>query len=171
MNTILATDRLVLREMDMSDLDFFAGLLSNPKVMRYYPKLYSRKEAQESIDRQMFRYKLNGHGLWIIEEKQSGNPVGTLGLLMQVVDYKAEPEIGYMLHPSYWKLGYATEAGIATRDYAFATLNRPYVISLIRPINLPSQAVAKRLGMQISRRTIFANLEHYVFRVDRGNYS
>jgi [ribosomal protein S5]-alanine N-acetyltransferase len=168
MNAIIETDRLILREMEMSDLDFFAGLLSDLRVMRYYPKLYSRKEAQAALERQIFRYKLNGRGLWLMEDKNLRCPAGVLGLLIQVVDFKAEPEIGYMLHPTFWKRGYATEGGIATRDYAFNTLKLPHVISLIRPVNLPSQAVAKRLGMQLNRRTIFYNLEHLVFRIDRS---
>jgi len=162
----IETERLLLREMDRNDLDFFAELFSNSKVMRYYPRLYSRKESQASLEKTLFRYKLNGRGLWLVEDKRQQCPAGVMGIQMQVVQNKAEPEIGYLLHPDFWKLGYATEAGIATRDYAFGTLQLPYVISLIRPINLPSQAVAKRLGMSLDRHTIFANLEHLVFRID-----
>lgn len=166
MKVVIETKRLLLREMEERDLDFVAGLYSDPLVMRFFPKLYSRKEAQASLERQIFRYKINGHGFWIMEDKQLKKPVGQLGLAMQVVNFKAEPEIGYILHRDHRHKGYATEGGIATRDYAFGTLNYPYVISLIRPINLPSQAVAKRLGMKISRKTSFYNLEHFVFRVE-----
>ena len=166
MNVLIETRRLILQELDMNDLDFFAGLFSNLKVMRYYPKLYSRRESQARLERQLYRYELDGYGLWLMQEKQTLKPAGVLGLLRQVVDFKAETEIGYLLHPDFWKQGYATEGGIATRDYAFSRLRLPYVISLIRPANLPSQAVARRLGMQISRRAVFCNLEHFVYRVD-----
>jgi [ribosomal protein S5]-alanine N-acetyltransferase len=167
MNLILETERLRLRELEEQDFSFYAGLFSNPLVMRFYPKLYSARESRRSFERQLFNYRLNGSGLWLIETKQGSARAGVLGLLNQVVDFKVEREIGYLLHPDFWKHGYATECGIAVRDYAFSTRNLPYVISLIRPVNLASQTVARRLGMQISRRTIYANLEHFVFRVDR----
>lgn len=167
MKTVIETERLILREMTQEDLDFLVLLMSNPKVMKHFPKLYSRQEVEKSIERNLFRYKIHGHSFWILQDKASAETVGQLGLIMQVVDNKAEPEIGYQLLPQHWHKGYATEAAVATRDYAFEKLKYPYVISLIRPVNLPSQAVAKRVGMQVQRKTLFHNMEHLVFRIDK----
>ncbi|MBX9723460.1 MAG: GNAT family N-acetyltransferase [Candidatus Obscuribacterales bacterium] len=169
MKVVIETERTFLREMSMDDIDFVAGLLSNQKAMRYFPKLYSRKEAQQAIEKHMFRYKLQGHSVWIMEDKKLAKPVGYLGLVMQSVERKAEPEIGYILHPDYWKCGYATEGATATRDYAFETLNYPYVISLIRPINEPSQAVARRVGMKIDRKVDFFDNAHYVYKLNKAD--
>ena len=44
----------------------------------------------------------------------------------------------------------------------------PHAISLIRPENVPSQAVARKLGTVAERKTIFAGMEHCVFKVARG---
>ena len=52
---ILETPRLILREMSLADLDFVAAMLADPEVMRYYPKCYSRQEAETWIGRQMNR--------------------------------------------------------------------------------------------------------------------
>jgi RimJ/RimL family protein N-acetyltransferase len=57
----------------------------------------------------------------------------------------------------------ATEAAIASRDHAFERLGLRRVISLIRPENTPSQAVALRIGMQPERRSQHAGFEHIVF--------
>jgi RimJ/RimL family protein N-acetyltransferase len=46
---ILETSRLKLREIESADLDFIAGMLGNPKVMKYWPKIYSREEAENWI--------------------------------------------------------------------------------------------------------------------------
>lgn len=170
MNVIMETKRLIIREMDMMDLDFMTELMSHPLAMKHFPKLYSRKEVGQIIERQQLRYKLNGHGAWMLIDKETGSPVGDLGLVMQSVEYKAEPEIGYVLHPDHWHKGYATEGVIATRDYAFNTFKYPYVISLIRPVNLPSQAVAKRAGMKATRKVHFFNFEHIVFRIDKADW-
>ena len=164
---ILATERLALRELVPADLDFVAGMLGHPEVMRYYPKVHTRAEAEGWLNRQRERYARDGHGLWLVSERQSGEPVGQVGLLTQLVDDAREPEVGYLLHRPYWHRGYATEAAAVVRDYAFAVRGHPYVISLIRPENAPSQAVARRLGMAPTRTTTFAGYTTLVFRVDR----
>jgi len=137
MRAILETPRLRLREMSLGDLEFVAAMLSHPEVMRFYPKLYSRQEAEAWIERQLGRYARNGHGLWLAEDRATGEPVGQVGLVMQPLDGAEEPEIGYLIHRPYWRQGLATEAALATRDWSFGTLGLPRVISLIRPENLP----------------------------------
>lgn len=169
MKKVIETPRLIIRELTMDDLEFMVELMSDPRTMRYFPKLYSRKETATLLEAHIFRYQLHGHGLWMLHDKQLNRPVGRLGLVKHSVDHKAEPEIGYILHADFWHKGYATEGAIAAKDYAFNELNYPYVISLIRPVNLPSQAVALRVGMTARRRTMFFNMEHIVFRIDNTN--
>jgi RimJ/RimL family protein N-acetyltransferase len=166
-----ASSRLVFRELSPGDLDFVAAMLSHPEVMRYYPQLYSRQEAQEWIERQLGRYARNGHGLWLVQDRATGEPRGQVGLLMQSFDGMngvEEPEIGYLIHRPFWRQGLATEAALATRAWAFETLGLDRVISLIRPENLPSQGVARKLGMTPEKRAQFHGLEHIVFAVRKG---
>jgi RimJ/RimL family protein N-acetyltransferase len=141
-------------------------MLAHPDVMRYYPKCYSRAEAEGWVQRQMDRYVRDGHGLWLVQDKNSGEPIGQVGLLLQQVDEVAEPEVGYLIHRPFWRRGYATEAALATRDFAFAA-GRDHVICLIRPENVPSQGVARKLGMAITKTTVFAGFDHCVFAAAR----
>ena len=164
---VFETARLRAREMSLDDLDFIASLLSDPEVMRFYPKLYSREEARGWVEKQSRRYEEHGHGLWLILDRQSGTPVGQVGLLTQTLDGVEEPEVGYMIDRRFWRRGYASEAALATRDLAFERFGYPYVISLIRPENVPSQGVARKLGMVSDRITTFVGLAHHVFRVER----
>src|SRR6185295_12540944 len=76
MNQILETKRLTLREMTIADLDFISSMLAHPEVMEYYPKCYSRVEAEAWIQRQIGRYRSHGHGLWLASEKEANEPVG-----------------------------------------------------------------------------------------------
>jgi [ribosomal protein S5]-alanine N-acetyltransferase len=163
---ILETPRLILREMSSDDLDFIAAMLAHPEVMQYYPKCYSREEAAVWIERQMRRYARHGHGLWLAIEKATSEPLGQVGLLIQQVHGIEEKEVAYLIHRPFWRRGFATEAGIAARDYAFAVLGRQRVIALIRPENAPSIGVARKLGLKEEPdRVQHSGFEHIVFSV------
>lgn len=166
---ILETSRLVLREItrDPQDLDFAAAMLGDPEVMRFYPHPLSREEAAAWVERAIARYARDGHGLWQVVEKETGARAGHVGLAMQEVDGAWLPEVGYLLHRPFWKKGYATEAACASRDYGFA---RGYerIISLVRVVNLPSAAVARRMGMEVEGHTERAGFDHYVFATRKG---
>ena len=163
MRFVLETDRLALRELCLEDLDFVATMLADPEVMRFYPKCYSREESTGWIERQLERYSRDGHGLWLVLERETGQPVAQVGLTVQQVDGRPQPEVGYLVHRPFWRRGFASEAAAATRDHAFGALGLPRVISLIRPENLPSQGVARRVGMEPEGRAMHAGLEHLVF--------
>jgi RimJ/RimL family protein N-acetyltransferase len=168
--TILETPRLVLRELTVGDLDFVAAMLAHPEVMRYYPKCYSRAEAGDWLQRQLDRYASHGHGLWHVRDKATGEPIGQVGLIPpRPIIGADETEIGYLIHRPFWRLGFASEAAAACRDYAFDVLDRPRVISLIRPENLPSQGVARKIGLTPEDfRVEQAGLEHMVFSLARA---
>lgn len=168
MSDFPASPRLTFRELTAGDLDFVAGMLGHPEVMRYYPKVRTREESMAWIERQLDRYARDGHGLWLVSDRATGEPRGQVGLVMQEIDGVAEPEIGYLIHRPFWRQGLATEAALATRAWAFETRGLPRVISLIRPENLPSQGVAGKLGMTPEKRTHFFGFETIVFSVRNG---
>jgi RimJ/RimL family protein N-acetyltransferase len=170
MKTILETPRLVLREMVPTDLDFLAAMLAHPEVMRYYPKCYSREEAEGWLRRTFDRYAQYGHGWWLVLDRATGEPRGQVGLLPQTIDDKMETEIGYMIHRSFWRQGLASEAAAACRDYAFNTLQRERVIAQIRPENLPSQGVARKIGMAPGPHRMFSGFDHTVFSLTRADW-
>ena len=169
MKIILETPRLVLRELTLDDLDFMASMLAHPKVMRFYPNCYSRDEAEAWVRRQMDRYAQHGHGGWLALDKATGDPRGQVGLIPQTVDGVLETEIGYLIHHPFWRRGLASEAAAACRDYAFDVLGRSRVISLIRPENVPSQGVARKVGLSPGKRIIHFELEHIVFSLSRAD--
>ena len=165
MKTILETARLRLRELVLNDVHFMAEMLADAEVMRYYPRRLTRELATDWVQKQMARYHADGHGLWLVEQKDTGDPVGQVGLVRQTINDVDECEIGYLIHRPFWRTGFATEAALACRDYAFTVLHKPRVISLVRPENEPSQGVARNLGMEIVGRAPHGGYEHLVFAV------
>src|SRR6476660_3755399 len=119
MKVILETPRLLLRELVEDDLDFMAAMLGDAEVRRFFPQTEDRAGAAAHIQRQIGRYASWGYGPWLVLDKESGQPLGRVGLLRQVVDGIPQVEVGYMIHRPFWRQGFAFEAASACRDYAF----------------------------------------------------
>ena len=164
---ILETSRLVLRELRLQDTDSLALVLSDPETMRFYPAPLKRPEVEQWIARNLSRYASDGHGLWAMVLKSTGEMIGDCGLTVQDVDGATDIEIGYHIRRDLWRQGLATEAARACRDYGFAHLTVPRLISLIRPENLPSRRVAEKNGMKIASETMRKGLLHYVYAITR----
>jgi len=169
---VLATERLVLREMGPSDFPALCQILRDEEVMYAYEGALNEAEAREWLDKQMRNYKTYGFGLWAAVLKESGEMIGQCGLTMQNYCDTQVLEVGYLFQKACWHKGYAAEAAIACREYAFKTLHADEVFSIIRDTNIPSQNVARRNGMivrdQIMKHYRGVDMPHLVFSVRRG---
>jgi [ribosomal protein S5]-alanine N-acetyltransferase len=163
---VLETPRLRLREMTRDDIGFVSTMLADPEVTRYYERRFTLTDSEAWLERQLSRYAEDGHGLWLVVERDGEKPVGQVGLAMQDVEGARQPEVGWLLHRPFWGRGYATEAGAATRDAAFARWHYRRVISLIRPVNVPSRRVAERIGMKPGRHVQFHGFEHLLYEAE-----
>ena len=161
------TARLSFARVTLDDLDFLSGIFGDPLTMRFYPKVYDRAEVEERLLLQIDRYARDGHGLWLVRERETVRPCAFVGLCRREIDGEALDEIGYLVHRAFWRRGYASEAAIGVRDWAFSTPGRERVISLIRPVNVPSRGVALRLGMRRAGATVYAGWAHDIWAVSR----
>ena len=168
---ILETKRLVLRELTQEDFGALCAILQDPEVMYAYEHAFSLQEAQEWLERQLGRYQKDGFGLWGVTHKETGRIIGQCGLTMQDCDGRQVMEVGYLFQKAHWHKGYATEAAIACRDYAFHTLGAQEVYSIIRDSNTASQAVAVRNGMtrvgSFTKHYYGMEMPHYIYRVEK----
>jgi [ribosomal protein S5]-alanine N-acetyltransferase len=149
----IETARLRLRRYVEGDVELVHRLMSNPRVMRYYPALYDLDRSRTVLEKVLASYRTAGYSLLAVEQRSDGSYVGQVGLLhWDDVDAREDVEVAYMLLPEYWGVGYATEAAQACRDWAFANLGVDRVVSFIDTKNRPSIAVAKRNGMKRLKR-------------------
>lgn len=144
---ILSTERLTLRELTQDDFSDLAQMLQDPEVMYAYEHDFSDGDVQDWLDRQRRRYREDGFGLWAVFLKQTGEMIGQAGLTLQPHREERVLEVGYLLKKRFWHHGYAREAARACQDYAFGTLGRDRVYSVIKADNLASQRVAAANGM------------------------
>jgi [ribosomal protein S5]-alanine N-acetyltransferase len=167
---ILETPRLILREFVTDDGDALALVLSDADTMRFYPAPLDKAAVKEWIARNRRRYAKDGHGLWAIVSRSTGELIGDCGLTTQTVDHADEIEIGYHVRRDCWCQGFATEAARACREYGFAKLSVERLISIIRPENLPSRRVAEKIGMKIWRGVMRAGCLHSVYSLSREQW-
>lgn len=164
---VLATARLLLRELQIDNLDDLAAILGDAVAMRHYPHPLSRSETRQWILRNRARYADDGHGLWAVVLKETGELVGDCGLTIQTVEDVPELEVGYHIKRGHWRRGLATEAALACRDFAFTTLDRDRLICISSPQNIASQGVAKKLGMTFEKNVIYKDLPQVIFSMRR----
>jgi len=65
------------------DLAFVAEMVGDAETMKFYPHRFTPLEARQWLQRQLDRYDRDGHGLWLVIERESGRRVGQVGLAMQ----------------------------------------------------------------------------------------
>ena len=150
---ILETKRLVLRRLELGDLDSLHTLYSDPEVRRYFPEgTLTREETRAELE-----WFLNGHpdhpdlGLWATVHKETDRFIGRCGLLPWRIDERPEVEVAFLLAKGYWGQGLGTEAAQAILDYGFEQLHLSRLICLIDDGNLASIKVAEKIGMTFEK--------------------
>jgi RimJ/RimL family protein N-acetyltransferase len=169
-HTTLETARLRLRPFaaDLGDVDAMLDVLGDPVSMRHYPRPFDREATVSWVRRNLERYERDGFGLLAIEEQDGALVIGDCGPTIQDVEGESLVELGWHVRRDRQGQGFATESAVACRDRAFEELEVPFLISLIRPENVPSRRVAEKVGMRVWRETEHSGFAHLVYRVDRG---
>jgi RimJ/RimL family protein N-acetyltransferase len=168
----LETQRLRLRAFRKSDYEDYAALNADPEVLRYLmgsgQEPWDRGRSWRHMAFLMGHWQLGGAGMWAVEHRETGEFVGTAGF--------AAPEgwpgfeLAGLLARRFWGKGYATEAGRAALAYAFTTLEKDHIISLIHPENRASIRAAERIGETLEGRIQHLGREMLCYGIDREVY-
>ena len=151
MKMILETERLFLREMTMDDFDSLYAVLADPEIMQHYPYSFDEERVRSWIERNMKRYTDDGFGLWAVCLKDTGEMIGDCGLTLQNIDGQMLPEIGYHIRKDQQRKGYAKEAAMAVRDWAFGNTEYPALYSYCKYTNVGSFKTAESIGMHFEK--------------------
>jgi [ribosomal protein S5]-alanine N-acetyltransferase len=150
---IAETDRLVIRLLTEPDISVLAGLWCDEQVTGFMGGPRNFEEVSVSLRQDLEAPPLQ-LDLWPVVDKGSGVVMGHCGLLPKTVESREEVELVYVIAPTFWGRGYATEAAAAIRDYAFRILNLGRLVSLIDPAHTASERVALKVGMQFEGNTV-----------------
>ena len=166
----LSTDRLLLRQFTMEDVELLVELDSDPEVMSFInggnptPR---REIVEEVLPNWLAYYERSGHlGFWAAEKRglgegarkgsSAGEFVGWFHFRPGLNDDGArrqdsEPELGYRLRRSAWGKGYATEGSRALIDGGFTHHDVTQVFAETMVVNTASRRVMERCGMRAVR--------------------
>lgn len=149
---VCQTNRLLLRQFTIDDLDALVAMHNNPEVTRFlYSGVKTLEENRKRLLEWIAEYEQYGFSKWAVVLHDTGELIGRCGLSPEEVEGASHWELGWTFARPHWGHGYATEAAAAARDHSFSQLNLKRLISLIRPGNVASIRVAERLGMTYHR--------------------
>ena len=77
----------------------------------------TREQTQASLNKHIQQWQQHNFGMWAVIHKETGAMIGRCGL--GFLENTPEVELGYVLDKSYWKMGLATEASLATLKFGF----------------------------------------------------
>jgi ribosomal-protein-alanine N-acetyltransferase len=149
----IETERLLLRELELSDVEGMFELESNPNVHRYVGNkpISHIDESRAYIESVHQQYKTFGTGRWAVILKETNEFLGWSGIKFitnEINNHKDFYEIGYRFIERHWKKGYATEAGKAFIDYAFNELKADVLYAYADAGNENSRRILEKLGLQ-----------------------
>jgi [ribosomal protein S5]-alanine N-acetyltransferase len=146
----LPTARLSLRRPTRPDAPSVLRILSNRSVVEHNPSdlVGELSESELLLGRWLKHWAEHGFGNCCVFEKESGQLIGNCGIRCMTVQTAPVLNLMYRFDPSTWGRGYATEAARAVLDWTFQNLPGQVVLARIRPGNLASQRVARKIGLR-----------------------
>ena len=149
---VLETERLILRRLSTDDAQFVLELLNEPSFLRYIGDRGVRnleQAVQYILDRLVASYERNGFGLYLVELKESGIPIGISGLVKR--DSLPDADIGFAFLPAYWSKGYAIESAAAVMNHAREDLGLTRIVAITSPDNEASEKLLGKIGLRFER--------------------
>ncbi len=167
------TERLRFRLLEAGDFNEWVHLFKVDNVAKYLGldvELSEKELCKEWFDRVFKRYENDLGGMNVLIDKATNKMVGQCGLLIQTVENIERLEIGYSILPNYWNKGYATEAAIKCKNYAFEQNFAASLISIVHIENKASELVAIKNGMLLEKQIEYHGNPVNIFRIDKSQW-
>lgn len=144
------TERLICRQVDFGDEEFFIKSLNNPDYIRFVSDKGVRTVQDATIyiqDKCRPQIERLGYGAYILVRREDGEKLGVVGLFDRPgVD---GVDLGFSLLPEHYKQGYMFEAASQLRDHSFTTLGLTKLSAITLEENAHSRALLEKLGFTL----------------------
>jgi len=157
----LATERLLLRPVTLSDVDLAVEMFTDPAVVKHVGKLMTPDVITDEMPKWVRRGGEGCIGVWCVTDRGTGEKLGTAVLLPLPVDEddtnwdliipgvmpQGDVEVGYILKKTAWGKGYATEACRRLLRFAFEETALEEVVATLDQDNRNSWHVLEKCGL------------------------
>ena len=153
---ITITERLIIRELSVSDSPFILELVNTPTWLKFIgdrgvknlddAKSYLKKGPLKSYDD-------NGFGLYWVGLRDSNVPIGMCGLIKRA-DFDS-PDIGFAFLPEHEGKGYGFESASVIMDYCKTEFHIKRIIGITLEANTASVRLLEKLGLQFEKNFIY----------------
>ena len=147
---VMETERLVIREMCPDDVEAIYKIYEG-NDLRYTENLFDDidKERAYIKDYQKYIYNFYDFGIWLFEEKGTGDVIGRGGVELKVYEDGTEGiEIGYIIRKDKQRQGFAYEGLRAILIYVKEHFDVKSVTVSVHRDNISSVELAKKLGAE-----------------------
>ena len=149
---VLETERLSLRHMAAPDAAFILALLNEPGFLRNIGDrgVKSIADARAYLaNGPMKSYEERGFGLYVVELKETGEPVGICGLIKR--ESLDDVDIGFAFLERYWLKGYGHESAAAVIEQGRRAHGLRRIVAVTAPHNQGSIRILEKVGLRFER--------------------
>ena len=162
---ILETDRCLVRETSVEDVDAFYELYSDKEITEYMEPLFEDRDEEIEYTKSYIKnvYEFYGFGMWTVLDKTTGEVIGRAGVSYR--DGYEMPELGFMIGKKYQRQGLAYEVCSAILKYMWENYAIDEVLIFIEPQNTPSILLAKKLGAYFYKEKCMGKCDAYIMKI------
>ncbi|POF32918.1 GNAT family N-acetyltransferase [Roseibium marinum] len=143
------SERLRFRLPSANDAGFYLNLMNEPDYIRFISDagIRTAEQAMQYIKgKSLARFAAHGVGLWLVELKETGEPIGVCGLVVRKeLKY---PDLGFALLEAFRGQGFGREAGQAVLDFTRKDLKLRALCAITHPENTRSANLLRKIGFE-----------------------
>jgi len=164
---MIVTSRLRGRPLEESDLADLLVLHRDQRVLSAFgAERGTDDDTRQFLARKLAHWKEHGFGIWMFRD-----PTGTFIGRCGIHRWRSEVELGYIVEPSFWGQGFATEMATAVAGHAFTALGLSNLVAFTRKENLASRRVMDKVGFLYERDFHDDGIQNVLYRLPAASFS